>query len=605
MEKKKKELSFSLLWGMFRGLLRLTSMAYKESPWLLFWMISLSVILALSPFLSSWTSGHLVNQLVETQKIGSVVPDFYPALAFYIFASLVLPLFSVFYQYADYASWFLLERVLEFKIMKHRGTLDISLHEDSEFSNLVQRMSDSVHRVRNFIDRQFQLIQNIVGIIAASAVVYSFNKWVALIVILGTLPQFIFEMRFGTRAWGIHSAKAGVRRKFYEIRSFFYPIRSLVELKLFQTGKFFMKQAEGLFDSFREEVKRKERDRLVYSIFSVLFSYGTIAGAIIWFVFEAVAGSIQVGTLIFLFASLAALRANFSGFLIQIARQYEDGLFVMDVLKFLDTPPYIASPENGFILDSKETPEIVFENVSFKYPGADSFALKNFSLIIPKGQKLAIIGLNGAGKTTFVKLLCRFYDPDEGRILIGGKDLREINLDSWYGHIGALFQEYMNYGAFSIEETIALGDTTSKISKKRVREAAQASQADDFINRFPLKYKQILGKVFDDGVSLSTGQWQKIALARVFYRNPNLFILDEPTSSIDAAAEAKIFEKMESLPDDKTVVFISHRFSTVRNADKIIVIEEGVLTEEGTHEKLLKDKKLYSELFKLQAKGYQ
>lgn len=605
MQKKKKELSFSLFGAMFRALFRLTKMAYKESPLLLFWMIFLSVILALSPFLSSWTSGHLVNQLIETQKVGGIVPDFYPALAFYIFASLVLPLFSVFYQYADYTSWFLLEKVLEFKIMRHREKLDISLHEDAEFSNLAQRMSDSVHRVRNFIDRQFQLIQNIVGIIAATAVVYSFNKWAALAVILGTVPQFIFEMKFGTRAWGIHSAKAEVRRKYYEVRSFFYPIRSLVELKLFQTGNFFVEQAESLFDSFRKEVKKKERDRLVYSIFSVLFSYGTIAGAIAWFVFDAVAGRIQIGTLIFVFGSLAALRANFSGFLIQIAHQYEDGLFVLDVLKFLDTPPRIIVPQNAFVLDSKKTPEIVFENVSFKYPGSESFALKNFSLRIPVGEKLAIIGLNGAGKTTFVKLLCRFYDPDEGRILIGGKDLKEIDLNSWYAHIGALFQEYMNYGAFTVTEAIAFGDTKAKISAKRAREAAQASQADDFINRFPLKYKQVLGKMFDNGVSPSTGQWQKIALARVFYRNPNVFILDEPTASIDADAEAKIFEKMESLSSDKTVIFISHRFSTVRNANKIIVIKEGVLAEEGTHLELLRNKKLYAELFRLQAKGYQ
>jgi ATP-binding cassette subfamily B protein len=163
----------------------------------------------------------------------------------------------------------------------------------------------------------------------------------------------------------------------------------------------------------------------------------------------------------------------------------------------------------------------------------------------------------------------------------------------------------MNYGAFTVTEAIAFGDTKSKISAKRAREAAQASQADDFINRFPLKYKQILGKAFDNGVSPSTGQWQKIALARVFYRNPNVFILDEPTASIDADAEAKIFEKMESLSNDKTVIFISHRFSTVRNANKIIVIKEGVLAEEGTHSELLKNKKLYAELFRLQAKGYQ
>ncbi|MDP3696554.1 MAG: ATP-binding cassette domain-containing protein, partial [Candidatus Taylorbacteria bacterium] len=282
----------------------------------------------------------------------------------------------------------------------------------------------------------------------------------------------------------------------------------------------------------------------------------------------------------------------------------QDSFFVSDIFKLLDMKPVIKKSEKGIVLDSHKTFEIAFEHVTFVYPGTKKAVLKDFSLKISPGEKIALVGVNGAGKTTFVKLLCRFYEPDEGKITIDGHDLREIDLESWYSQLGAIFQDYSRYH-FIVKEAIALGRTGNISSLEKVKEAAKASEADTFIEEWEKKYEQMLGKEFTEGVEPSIGQWQKLALARTFYRDPLVLILDEPTSSIDAEAEAKIFEKLEALPKDRTVILISHRFSTVRQADKIGVVEDGQLKELGSHEDLLKLNGTYARLFTLQAKGYQ
>lgn len=230
--------------------------------------------------------------------------------------------------------------------------------------------------------------------------------------------------------------------------------------------------------------------------------------------------------------------------------------------------------------------------------------LKNFSLRIAPGEKLALVGSNGAGKTTLVKLLCRFYDPDKGRILINGNDIKTVDLESWYRELGVLFQDYDNYH-FLVRESIAIGRSGAMSSLEKVKGAAKASEADTFIEEWEKAYEQMLGKQFTGGIEPSIGQWQKLALARTFYRDPQVLILDEPTSSIDAEAEAKIFDRLEQLPKDRTVILISHRFSTVRHANRICVIKDGRLAELGTHAALLKRGGTYARLFKLQARGYR
>lgn len=329
-----------------------------------------------------------------------------------------------------------------------------------------------------------------------------------------------------------------------------------------------------------------------------------IAYALVVLVEKVIAESILIGTFTFFLASIGGLRQSLSGFFGNLGRQYHDGLFIGDVFALLDLKEVVERPKSGIRLDPAKTPEIRFENVSFSYPGAGRATLKDFSLVILPGEKVALIGINGAGKTTFVKLLCRFYDPDDGKILIDGHDLRDIDLESWYTLLSVLFQDYAKYH-FIVKEAIAVGRIESKFSLERVKDAAKTSEADVFIEELARGYEQKLGKEFTGGIEPSVGQWQKLALARTFYRDPAILVLDEPTSSIDAEAEAHIFERVEALSQNRTVILISHRFSTVRHASKIAVIEDGTVTELGTHDALLEFKGTYARLFYLQARGYK
>lgn len=281
-------------------------------------------------------------------------------------------------------------------------------------------------------------------------------------------------------------------------------------------------------------------------------------------------------------------------------RQYEMALFMTDLIKLLKTPSSMTQPKDARVLTPGVTPTIVFEDVSFRYPDAEKPALEHVNFTLTPGDKIALIGVNGAGKTTLVKLLCRLYDPTEGRILVDGTDLREIDIPSYYALFGVLFQEFNRY-AMPIREVVAIGDTSVPIDDVRVRQAAKDSEADKFVSAFSRGYDQLLGKDFTDGAELSGGQWQKLAIARVFYRDPRIWVLDEPTAAVDAEAEARIFDRIEKLPSDRSAIIISHRFSTVRNADRILVIKEGTLTEEGTHDDLMRAKKDYARLFTLQA----
>jgi ATP-binding cassette subfamily B protein len=299
--------------------------------------------------------------------------------------------------------------------------------------------------------------------------------------------------------------------------------------------------------------------------------------------------------------------ANASSALVRnLHTMQENSLYVNDYFDIISLKPRIASPEPAAQLESAgPAPRIAFENVSFRYPGSDEDVLKNLSLTIEPGEDLAIVGENGAGKTTLIKLLLRLYDPTHGRILVGGTDLRKIDLASWYRRIGALFQDFNRYHSLSVRDNIVVGRAEESADQSDIESAASAAGADAFIGRYPKGYGQLLNRSFENGIEPSGGQWQRIALARAFYRNASVLILDEPTSAIDAKGEYEIFREIANTQRDKTTIIISHRFSTVRNANTIVVLEHGRITERGTHEELVKQAGRYKSLFELQAEGYR
>ena len=341
-----------------------------------------------------------------------------------------------------------------------------------------------------------------------------------------------------------------------------------------------------------------ERKKLVFELGAVSAAGIAIAVAVVSIIDAVAAGALAVGTMTFVIGAIRELQGALSGFFLSLGNQYQNSLFVTKLFEVMDTPPAIPRLRNARVLSGVAAPEIVLDNVSFVYPGTDNLVVKNLSLAIPSGAKVALVGVNGSGKTTLVKLICRIYDPTEGRILVNGHDLRDLNLDSWHHQMSVLFQDYADYH-FLVKDVIAMGRRNGSplADMEKVRQAARQSGAEGFITEWAMQYEQMVGREFPDGIDPSKGQLQKLALARSFYRDPRLLILDEPTASIDAAAEARIFEELEALPRDKTVILISHRFSTVRKADRICVFKDGIAEEQGTHAELMRLGKIYARLF--------
>ncbi|MDP3875185.1 MAG: ABC transporter ATP-binding protein [bacterium] len=600
-----QKLSLSVLREMLGNSIRLSAMIWKENKGSVIALGLVFLIVSAAPFLQSGSRGLLINELVKIAGSGVVSNYLFILVGVLILATLIPSILFTIQNYLSKLFWFFLEEKFETLVIQKKGEIDVAIHEDPQQKDLINKVSeDGTWRVQGFVDRQFYILQNIIEVIIASIILFFSQWWVFLIILIGTLPELIVEVVYGRRVWGIHTGRAEPKRKYWELHSHFNSLSSLVELKLFQNTQHFLSTIKELFRNFQLEEQKNEKKKLIHQLIVLCFSQLVIAFAIVYFILQVVKGNLLIGTLTFILASVGDLRQSLSGLFSNLGRQYQDSLFVTDIFKFLNLKPIIKKPERGIILDQNKTPEIIFENVTFSYPGTKKKVLKNFSLKIAPREKIALVGINGAGKTTFVKLLCRFYDPDDGKIIIGGHDLRELDLESWYNQLGAIFQDYARYH-FVVKEAIAIGRTGAASSLEKVKEAAKASEADTFIEEWEKKYESMLGKEFTEGIEPSIGQWQKLALARTFYRDPKVLILDEPTSSIDAEAEAKIFEKLELLPKDRTVILISHRFSTVRQANKIGVIEDGELKESGTHEDLLKLNGTYANLFTLQAKGYK
>jgi len=604
-EKEKSEkLSGSAIREMWRNSVRILSMTYALKPKMIIGIFGVFAVAAATTFGSSGIRALLINELVAGTGSGiwsNTIILFFMATV----GMSLLP--DVIYQLRDFWSWvlwFSMEEKFNIMILNQRGKLDVASHEDPKTQDMFTRVNENgVWRLSNFMDRMFYMLQNILEIIVAGLIILTLKWWLCLIVVVGVIPTLIVEARYSRSAYGIDTAKAEIKRRYWDLQSHFRNLSNVVEIKLLSLSENFLNRITSLFRQFRGPEEISEYRKLKKGTGASLISNLSMAVAVGWSVNEVLAGRMQVGTLTFVFASVINLHQALSGFLQNLARQYKDSLYLTDTFKFLDLKPRIETGANSKTLESDVTPGIVFENVSFSYPDSKALILKNINLVVGPGEKLAVVGVNGAGKTTLIKLLCRFYDPTKGRIMIGGVDLRELDLGSWYAKLGSIFQDYSNYN-FAVKESIAIARPGSSSTLEKVKEAAKSAEADIFIDEFEKKYSQQLGKEFEGGVEPSIGQWQKLALARTFYRDPRILILDEPTSSIDAEAEAKIFDKLEALPDDRTVLLISHRFSTVRHAHKIIVLENGTISEAGTHKELLKLEGTYARLFKLQARGY-
>ena len=589
-------------------------MTFGYYPWVTSGTVLVSFLVAFIPFAQSGTSALLINSLVRAGTTGT---GFTYALTLLVAAYIIIGfvpdvLYSI-QAYFEKHNYIRIVEKFQLLVLRKKAAIDIQAYENPAFLDLANKVNDSgVFTIVNLVTNQFSNIQNVVQVVVAFAILVAVSPLLCVAIIIGVIPKFVTQAKYGDNVWGIWNAEASVRRHYNDMRNHFEKTDWLIELKLFQNVGYFFDRIQAILEGFGAKQVKAEKAKLWWSLGSTLFLGIIVGGATLWIIARVVRGDMEIGTMLFVLASINSLQSALSGFFMSIARQQEWTRYAANILQLIDTKPILYRSPTPVILDPIKTPSIVFENVSFAYPNSERFAegasarliLKDISLTINAGEKFALVGENGAGKTTFVKLLCRIYDPTEGRILIDGHDLREIDLESWNHMLGVLFQDYATYH-MPVKEAIAIGRSDEPLSMDEVIASAQASESESFILQWKDAYDQMLGVEFEGGVDPSKGQNQRLAIARLLHRKAGVMILDEPTASVDAEAEMKIFERIESSTSDQTVILISHKFSTVRRADRICVFKDGGVEELGSHEELLAKGGVYAALFKMQAEDYK
>lgn len=488
-------------------------------------------------------------------------------------------------------------------IMQHAAKLDLFQFENPEFYDKMERARRQTANRTVLMSQVLTQFQDIITIFFLAAGLVAFNPWLILILVLAVIPSFLGESYFNQKSYSLSLSWTPERRELDYLRFIGASDETAKEVKIFNLSNFIIERFKKLSQEYFLANRKIVIRRSIWGL--LLAALGSVAyyGAYILIALQTVGGLISVGTLTFLTGSFQRLHGLLEGVMTRFSKIAESALYLKDLFDFFDIKPEITSKPNSHLFPAKVQDGFVFENVSFRYPDQERWAIRNLSFTLKAGEKLALVGENGAGKTTLVKLLARLYEPTEGRILIDGIDLRDYDLKSLRQNIGIIFQDYIRF-QLTAGENIAVGNIGHKDEQVEVIESAEKSLANTVIEKLPHQYEQMLGRRFKNGVELSGGQWQKIALGRAYMRDAQLLILDEPTSALDARAEHEVFQRFAELITGKSAVLISHRFSTVRMADRILVLENGQLEEIGSHEELLAKGGKYAELFALQAKGY-
>jgi ATP-binding cassette, subfamily B, bacterial len=484
--------------------------------------------------------------------------------------------------------------------------LDMEQHHDHEFEKKLQKLQQEyTYTPQNFANYILQCLHSVVRLVSTLVVVATFAPWLIFVLTASLIPGFLAEKRFSKLKWNLWGEKGDKPLLAYRTTQYLQDKNKLQETKIFGTRKYLVKFLEGLHtDFYYRQLKhlRSTQGRM----FAGLTTEVLVAAAVtLWLIQKVLNNGLSLANYTFYSGIILQFGSSLSLIVNSLSFIYDNNEYMKDLYWLFDVKPQMPQPEIPITLTSKTVPTITFENVSFKYPNSKVKALDSVNFTIMPGDSLAFVGENGAGKTTVIKLLLRFYDPQEGRILVNGTDVREVDLTSYYTHIGVLFQDFNDY-PFSVRDNIALGRVEDFNNTEKVYKAAQLANAETFIDKYPKKYEQVLEVSFKDGIEPSGGQWQRIALARALFRNAGILILDEPTAAVDAKSEYEIFKTLETHSKDKTTIIISHRFSTVRQAKTIYVMRNGKIIEQGPHAQLMKNSKgLYKEMFDKQAEGYR
>lgn len=495
-------------------------------------------------------------------------------------------------------------RHVSIQVMKHASSLDLIAYEDPVFYDRLERARVQATDRLGMIQSIGRLIQQVITAGSFSVAIFIYSPWLLLLLIVGILPAFVGESHFAFLGYAKNFRQTPAKRELDYLRVLGGSREAAKELKLFGLKDFLVNRFTRLSDQIYAEDVGLARRRLTAG--SLLGMVGTAGyyGAYVYIVWRTVAGALSFNTMAFLTGAIMQASTSIQQIFSTLSSIADQALFLTDLLAFFAMRPTIRSKPNALPAPRPITHGFEFRHVSFRYPGTSRFVLNDLNLWLRPHERVALIGENGEGKTTLVKLMTRLYDPTEGQVLLDGVDLREYDLDDLYREIGVIFQDFMHY-EMTARENIAVGKIEEINNLALLKAAADKSMADDVVRKLQGAYEQQLGRRFENGVDLSGGEWQKLALARAYLRDAQVLILDEPTAALDARSEFEVFQRFAELTEGKTALFISHRFSTVRMADRIIVLQNGRIAEDGDHDQLFRLGGRYAEMFELQAASYR
>ncbi|HWZ77233.1 MAG TPA: ABC transporter ATP-binding protein [Candidatus Sulfotelmatobacter sp.] len=490
------------------------------------------------------------------------------------------------------------------RVMEHAASLDLLAYEDPVFYDRLERARVQATDRLYMIQAIGRLIQQVITTITLSISIIVFSPWLLLLLIVGVIPAFVGETHFAFLGYAKNFRQTPIRRQLDYLRVLGGSKEAAKELKLFGLRDFLTGRFKALSDQvYHEDIALARRKVIAGSGLSMIGTAGYYT-AYVYAVWQTVTGVFSFGTLTLLANAIREASSNLQQTFSTLSTIADQALFLTDLIAFFEMKPTIRSKANALPAPRPIQRGFEFRNVSFRYPGSSRLVLNGLNFHLRPGERVALIGENGEGKTTIVKLLTRLYDPAEGQVLLDGVDLREYDLDDLYSEIGVIFQDFMRY-EMTARENIAVGRIERMNDLELLQESARKSMAADVLRKLPAGLEQMLGRRFDGGVDLSGGEWQKVALARAYLRDAQVLVLDEPTSALDARSEYEVFKRFAELTTEKMALFISHRFSTVRMADRIVVLENGRIAEEGDHDTLTSLGGRYAEMFELQAASYR
>ncbi|MGP9499771.1 ABC transporter ATP-binding protein [Halomonas sp. AOP43-D1-4] len=598
--------------NVFRYSKRALGLVWETSRWMMFGLALCTLVAGVLPAAGAWVGQLIVDGVVNAMDTyrdnpsASLTVIIMPVLELVALEALIIALIAL-AQRGLSAQQSLLRALLGQKvnvmILEKAGTLSLSQFEDSElYDQLTRARREASTRPLALVNKTFGLLQNAISLVSFSVLLVQFSPWALLILAAGALPVFVSEAKFSGDAFRLFRRRSPETRMQGYLETVLAREDSIKEVKLFGLEPLFLQRYREIFNRLFREDRRLTLRREGWGFLLGLLGTLTFYAAYGWVVVETIAGAITLGQMTMYLMVFKQSQSALSASLTAISGMYEDNLYLSNLYEYLEQP---TQQEGGTRLQGALPGDgLRFEGVSFAYPGGKQ-VLQHISLHLSPGQSLALVGENGSGKTTLIKLLTRLYHPTKGRILLDGSDLRDWENSALRKRVGVIFQDFVRY-QLPVGENLGVGDTQAFNNQARWQQAARNGMADSFIKRMPQGYNTQLGRWFKDGQELSGGQWQKIALSRAYMREEaDILVLDEPTAAMDAAAEADVFTRFRQHSHNKMTILISHRFSTVRNADLILVIDQGEIIERGTHEALLAINGRYAHLFHLQAKGYR